>query len=81
MEGLSPGLSKEQFKNKLMDERLFEFWCEGGIRREDMIRWGTYIQRAINDGSTFAKPEFVLLPLPRKAINESNGVIKQNPGY
>lgn len=81
LEGLAPGLSKEQFKNKLMDERLFEFWCEGGIRREDMIRWGTYIQRAINDGSTVAKPEFVLYPLPRKAINESNGVIKQNPGY
>ncbi|WP_312356898.1 hypothetical protein [Empedobacter sp.] len=56
-----------------MDERLFEFWCEGGIRREDLIRWGKYIQRA--------KDEFVLYPIPRTAINASGGVIKQNPGY
>ncbi len=74
------GLSKEQFRSKLMDERLFELWCEGS-RREDLIRWGTYVQRAIDDGSPFAKPEYVLYPIPTKAINESNGVIKQNPGY
>lgn len=77
---LQAGLSKDQFRSKLMDERLFEFWCEGS-RRDDLIRWGTYIQRAIDDGSTFAKPEFVLYPIPRKAINETNGIIKQNPGY
>lgn len=69
-----------QFRNKLMDERLFELWCEGS-RREDMIRWGTYIQHAKDEGSIFAKPEFVLYPIPRKAITESNGVIAQNPGY
>ncbi|OPB94189.1 RagB/SusD family nutrient uptake outer membrane protein [Elizabethkingia occulta] len=81
LNALPSGLSKDQFRNKLMDERLFEFWFEGGNRREDMIRWGTYIQRAQDDGSTFAKPEFVLYPIPRKAINETNGIIKQNPGY
>jgi hypothetical protein len=63
-----------------MDERLFELWCEGS-RREDMIRWGTYIQHAKDEGSVFAKPEFVLYPIPRKAITESNGIIAQNPGY
>ncbi|MDV3720119.1 RagB/SusD family nutrient uptake outer membrane protein [Elizabethkingia anophelis] len=81
LDGLPSGLSKDQFRSKLMDERLFEFWCEGGIRREDMIRWGTYIQRAKDDGSTFVKPEFVLYPIPRKVINETNGIIKQNTGY
>ena len=81
LNALPSGLSKDQFRNKLMDERLFEFWFEGGNRREDMIRWGAYIQRAQDDGSTFAKPEFVLYPIPRKAINETNGIIKQNPGY
>ncbi|MBO9592280.1 MAG: RagB/SusD family nutrient uptake outer membrane protein [Niabella sp.] len=79
--GLPDGLGKDQFRDKLKDERLFEFWCEGGIRREDLIRWGTYIKRATDAGSTFAKPEFVLWPIPRKAIDESKGVIKQNPGY
>jgi len=59
---------------------LFELWGEG-TRREDMIRWGTYIQRAKDNGSVFAKPEFVLYPLPRKVINESNGIVQQNPGY
>ncbi len=74
------GLTKDQFRNKLMDERLFELWWEGS-RREDMIRWGTYIQRAIDDGSPYAKPGFVLYPLPRQVITESGGIIKQNPGY
>lgn len=74
------GLTKDQFRDKLMDERLFELWCEGS-RREDLIRWGKYIQRAIDDGSTFAKPAFVLYPLPRKVISETNGVVEQNAGY
>jgi len=74
------GLTKDQFRNKLMDERLFELWCEGS-RRNDMIRWGTFLQRAIDNGSIYAKPEFVLCPLPRQVINESGGIVKQNPGY
>ncbi|MFA6946535.1 MAG: RagB/SusD family nutrient uptake outer membrane protein [Pedobacter sp.] len=77
---LIAGLTKDQFRNKLMDERLFELWCEG-VRREDLIRWGTFIKRAIDDGSVYAKPEFVLYPLPRQVISESGGIIKQNPGY
>ena len=79
--GLPDGLSKDDFRKKLMDERLFEFWCEGGSRREDLIRWGTYIQRAKDAGSAFVKPEFVLWPIPRKVIDEAKGVVKQNPGY
>ncbi|QQT25530.1 RagB/SusD family nutrient uptake outer membrane protein [Sphingobacterium spiritivorum] len=77
---LPAGLSKSQFLEKVQDERLFELWAEGW-RRDDLIRWGLYIKRAIDRGSIFAKPEFVLYPLPRAAINQSNGVIKQNPGY
>ena len=76
-----PGqFTKDAFRKKLMDERFFELWCEGS-RREDMIRWGTFIQHAKDEGSIFAKPEFVLYPLPRKVIDESKGVIKQNNGY
>ncbi len=77
---LPAGLTKDEFRSKLMDERLFELWCEG-TRRNDMIRWGTYIQRAVDAGSIYAKPEFVLYPLPRTAITESGGIINQNPGY
>jgi len=77
---LDIGLSKDLFSNKIMDERLFELWCEGS-RRDDLIRWGKYIQRAIDDGSPFATENKILYPLPRKAVNESNGKIVQNPGY
>ena len=81
MANIPAGLSKDQFRDKLMDERLFEFWNEGGIRREDLIRWGKFVQFAKDRGSAFAKDEFVLLPIPRTAIDASGGVIKQNPGY
>ncbi|MHA4807790.1 RagB/SusD family nutrient uptake outer membrane protein [Flavitalea flava] len=73
-------LTQAQFKNKLMDERLFELWCEGH-RREDMIRWGTFIQYAANMGSPFANDNDTLYPLPVKVITETNGVVKQNLGY
>jgi hypothetical protein len=72
--------NKAQFLAKIKDERLFELWCEGS-RRDDMIRWGDYIQRAVNNGSIYAKSEFVLYPIPRKVISETNGVVIQNPGY
>lgn len=77
---LDSNLTKDLFRNKIMDERLFELWCEGS-RRDDLIRWGKYIQRAIDDGSSFATENKILYPLPRKPIDESNGKIVQNPGY
>lgn len=73
-------LNYSTFKSKIMDERLFELWCEGQ-RREDMIRWGTFVSYALSQGSTFATPEDTLYPLPQKVITETNGIVKQNPGY
>ena len=82
LNGYSLGtLDKDQFRSKIMDERLFELWCEDGIRKEDMIRWGTWIQFVKDNGSTVVKPEFILYPLPRSVISQSNGLIVQNPGY
>lgn len=77
---LAAGLSKAQFLEKIQDERLFELWAEGW-RRDDLIRWNMYTQRAANDGSGTAEPYKVLYPLPRTVVNQSNGVIKQNFGY
>ncbi|MEC5143140.1 RagB/SusD family nutrient uptake outer membrane protein [Chitinophaga sp. 212800010-3] len=77
---LSMGLSKTQFLAKIQDERLFELWGEG-CRRDDLIRWNMFIQRAVNDGSSTAQSYKVLFPLPRVVITQSNGVIKQNEGY
>lgn len=77
---LPAGLSKDQFLAKLRDERLFELWGEGW-RKDDLVRWNMYTQRAASEGSTTAQPYKALLPLPRAVITQSNGIIKQNEGY
>ncbi|QES90918.1 RagB/SusD family nutrient uptake outer membrane protein [Rhizosphaericola mali] len=76
----SGSLDYTSFKSKIMDERLFELWCEGQ-RREDMIRWGTFVSYAASQGSAFATANDTLYPLPQKVITETNGIVKQNPGY
>lgn len=80
LDELPDGLTKDEFRERIAYERLFELWCEG-VRRDDLIRWGKYVQRAIDDGSVFANAEKVLYPLPRKAVDESRGKITQNAGY
>jgi len=72
--------SKDSFRDMILEERLFELYCEG-IRRDDLIRHGKYIQRAVDFGSPFAQEYKILYPLPRRAIDESEGLITQNPGY
>jgi hypothetical protein len=71
------------------NERLFELWFEF-TRRDDLIRWGKYIQRAIDDGSNLLNPnwnsgggpqKYLLYPIPRTVISQSGGIITQNPGY
>ncbi len=73
------GLTKDSFRKAVQNERLFELWAEG-VRRDDLIRWGLYVQRAKDDGFT-PGDHVTLYPLPRAAVIQSNGVIKQNPGY
>ena len=80
---LISGLDQAAFLSKLQDERLFELWGES-VRRDDLIRWGLYIQAANAKGATLdpvADAYLNLYPLPRSVVNQSNGIIKQNPGY
>ena len=72
--------SKEKFKEFLLMERGRELFMEGW-RRQDLIRFGKYIEFARNRGCTAAKDHMVLFPIPPKVITESGGVIEQNPGY
>jgi len=51
-----------------------------GIRRQDLIRHGTFISDAVARGLP-AKPYQTLWPIPSDVIIQSNGVITQNPGY
>lgn len=83
-------VGKTDVQAALEDERLFELYAEGN-RREDLIRWGKYAQRAVDDGSSALNPNwnaggigpkrYDLYPIPRSVISQSNGIIKQNPGY
>ena len=44
---LSDFPSKESLNEHLLNERAWELYCEAFIRREDMIRFGTFISSAI----------------------------------
>ena len=72
--------SKEKFNEFLLAERGRELYLEGW-RREDMIRFGTFISEAKKRGHEHAADYMKLLPIPSKVITESGGVVKQNPGY
>ncbi len=78
---IDPSLSKEKFRDYVIEERGKELYLENGNRRQDLIRVGKLISNAIARGKTNAKPHHVLFPIPSDIINTSNKIIKQNPGY
>lgn len=80
------------FLDKMLEERGHEFYFEG-VRRQDLIRHGKFIEKAI-EKNLFAgqstekvatmvdgKYKYELYPLPLALITEGQGIIKQNPGY
>lgn len=73
--------SKEAFNKAILHERMHEFYCEG-LSRQDQIRHGVFVSNSQesfpNSQSDWYKVRF---PIPAKYINESQGVVKQNPGY
>lgn len=72
---------KEAFSNAILNERLHEFMAEG-LSRQDKIRHGTFVSdsKALFPNSQSA-PHKVRFAIPSKYILESEGVVKQNPGY
>lgn len=73
-------MTKDQFRQALLDERGRELYGEG-VRRQDLVRNGTYITNAIQRGKSTAQSHMVLFPIPNAVIIQSRGVIAQNPGY
>ncbi len=72
--------SKETFNEFLLMERGHELYFEGW-RRQDLIRHGEFINQALANGYNNAADHMILFPIPRRIINESGGIIEQNPGY
>lgn len=75
---LTPGLTKEQFRDSILLERGHEFYCEGQ-RYADLVRHNKLVEYArkrstndeIQDGQA-------LFPIPDAKILEYGGVLEQN---
>jgi tetratricopeptide (TPR) repeat protein len=87
------GLSKEQFREKILDERRLEFPIEGH-RWFDLVRTGAFIQR-MKDHSAYEasvaesnktdiagnlKDYMILMPVPQREL-DLNPELTQNPGW
>ncbi|WP_020531149.1 RagB/SusD family nutrient uptake outer membrane protein [Flexithrix dorotheae] len=84
--GLS-GLTQESFRQALRKERATELGFEGH-RKYDLLRWGIFVETIRNSTSPFLEiPSdniqnfHVLMPIPNREVEISQGTITQNPGY
>lgn len=75
----SESASKNAFRDMLFMERAHELYFEGE-RKMDLIRMNK-VQSALATVGKTPGPNYNLFPLPDYAINNSNGQLKQNPGY
>ncbi|MBN2805960.1 MAG: RagB/SusD family nutrient uptake outer membrane protein [Prolixibacteraceae bacterium] len=74
----APALASMELMD-ILRERGRELYWEGH-RRQDMIRFGTFLQPRIN--KEYVSPQTALiLPIPQTAIEASDGLLQQNPGY
>jgi len=71
--------SKKSLNNFILEERFRELYFEG-VRRQDLIRHGKFLEKAIERGSLNPVKTRELFPIPQPAIDE-NPKIKQNDGY
>ncbi len=73
------------FLDKLLLERGHELWWEH-CRRQDLIRDGSWVEAIKNKcrnmgQTTLVDENYQRFPLPQWIIDESKGVVEQNPGY
>jgi len=87
------GLSKDDFRAKILDERKLEFPIEGH-RWFDLVRTGTFIQRMKEHSAYEAKVAeanktdiaanikdyMILMPIPQREL-DLNSELTQNPGW
>ncbi len=79
------GMTQQQFREALYDERKFEL-CAEGYRRMDLIRWGTLLDvvktvehRPWNNPADNIQPYHVLLPIPLNEILLNPNLLEGDP--
>ncbi|MBT2161485.1 RagB/SusD family nutrient uptake outer membrane protein [Zobellia barbeyronii] len=79
------GMSKEDFREAIYDERKFELSAEGH-RRMDLIRWGILLEtvqtvqhRPWNNPGANIKPYHVLLPVPQNQLELNPNLLESDP--
>lgn len=77
-QNLSSGLTQDQFRDSVFQERSLELAFEGH-RRWDLIRTGRYIATLTAAGIN-AQQKNLLYPIPQHQI-DLNPLLTQNPGY
>jgi len=87
--GLPPleNMDQESMRQAIRKERATELSFEGH-RKYDLLRWGTFVEtiRGVKEPAmeiprTNIQDFHVLMPVPQREIDISNGSITQNPGY
>ncbi|SHJ06650.1 RagB/SusD family nutrient uptake outer membrane protein [Pseudozobellia thermophila] len=79
------GMSQEQFREAMYEERKFELSAEGH-RRMDLIRWGILLERvksvqhrAWNNPGANIQPYHVLLPIPQQQLELNPNLLESDP--
>ena len=78
------GLSKEDFRLAMYDERKWELAAEGE-RRMDLIRWGILLdvvkttEYRVYDPAPNIKPHHVLLPIPTEEFTLNPALLESDP--
>jgi hypothetical protein len=64
--------------DQLLEERGRELWWEGW-RRQDMIRFGTFLKN-FQEKEYLSDPKYLVFPIPEEQL-AVNHILVQNPGY
>ena len=75
-------LTKEQFADVILEERLHELCCEHH-RRFDLVRFGKLAEQVGKAYGVVLKDTHNLYPIPQQAIDNNDAMsdADQNPGY
>lgn len=79
------GMTKDEFRLAMRDERKFEL-CAEGHRRMDLIRWGILlevvkktVERSWNNAAANIQPKHVLYPIPLEEILLNPALLETDP--